>query len=173
MRIAISGKMASGKSLVATYLVEHYGFTELSFASKLKEVVADLFPHCRYEKDRWLLIQVGELLRGLDPRVWIRHLIKEVGGGNIVVSDLRYPLEYDTLKRAQFITVRMKASYESRLDYIKHAYPDMPLMLMDDSSETALDHHPFDYEICNDADVTMEQVYAQVDNMIKGIEKHE
>jgi hypothetical protein len=162
--------MASGKSLVATYLVEHHGFTELCFAKKMKEVCAELFPHAKYDKDRWLLIQVGELLRELDANVWIRFVLQDIKpDANIVISDVRLPKEYWALRRLNFAMVRMYVSRQSQLAYIAKAYPDMPLVLLDDYTETALDNYPFDFCIDNDLAVPLEEVYKQVDIMLEEI----
>lgn len=175
IRIGLSGKMASGKSLVAQYLVYQHGFWELAFADKLKQITADLFPQYCHKKDRWLMIQVGECLRELDPMVWVRYLLKdvglllyEIGEGevDIVVSDVRFLPEYQALKRFGFTLVRMKASRESRLGYIRQADPDMPLVLLDDPSEKVLDDMPFDYVIDNERGTPLEEVYAQVESLL-------
>jgi len=167
MRIAISGKMASGKSLVAKYLVAKYDFTGLSFAAKLKEICAVLFPRAKYEKDRWLLQQVGQTMREFDPQVWIRFVLPDIKPGkDIVISDVRYPNEYNILRQYGFVMVRMYASYKARLGYIEKAYPDLPLLLLDSYDEVALDRYPFNYTINNDKDVPLGEVYRQVDNMV-------
>jgi len=168
MRIALSGKMLSGKSSVATYLVKHYGFVELSFASKMKEVAAELFPRAKYEKDRLLLIQVGERMRELDSQVWIRHVLPGIlPGEDIVISDVRFPSEYDALRRLDFTLVRMYMGRPYQVGLAKRVYPTMPLVLLDDYSETALDYYVFDYTIDNDEGISMEEVYSQVDKMIE------
>lgn len=43
MIIAIGGELQNGKSLLARYLVETKGFKQVSFAKKLKELVAELY----------------------------------------------------------------------------------------------------------------------------------
>jgi len=168
MRIALSGKMLSGKSLVADCLVKTYGFTELAFAHKMKEVAAQLFPRVKYEKDRLLLIQVGERMRELDSQVWIRHVLPGIiPGKDIVVSDVRFPAEYDAMRRLGFTMVRMYMGRLQQLALAKEIYPNMPLVLIDDYSERALDYHLFDYTIDNDEGVPLDEVYLQVDKMIK------
>jgi len=167
MRIALSGKMASGKSLVAKHLVNEHNFTELSFAAKLKEICAVLFPRAKYEKDRWLLQQVGQTMREFDPQVWIRFVLPAIEPGkDIVISDVRYPNEYETLRQLGFVMVRMYASYKARLTYIEKAYPGMPLVFLDSYDEVALDQYPFNYIIDNDLSTPLREVYRQVDRMI-------
>lgn len=167
MRVALSGKMTSGKSLVARRLVDKYDFKELSFAAKMKEVTAELFPRAKYEKDRELLIQVGERMRELDNQVWIRHVLPGIEPDkNIVVSDVRFPAEYSAMRRLDFIMVRMYIGRWLQKQQVMRAYPNMPLVLLDDYSETALDYYVFDYTIDNDKGVPLEEVYEQVDKMI-------
>ena len=43
MNIAFYGPMCSGKTYLAKFLVENYGYEKVGFADKLKEVAADLF----------------------------------------------------------------------------------------------------------------------------------
>ena len=42
--MGLTGKAGAGKSAVADYLVEHYGFTKLSFAGPLKKMLRTLDP---------------------------------------------------------------------------------------------------------------------------------
>lgn len=44
MIIGLTGRKRSGKSTAARYLVEHHGFTELSFAAPLKAMAMDIDP---------------------------------------------------------------------------------------------------------------------------------
>ena len=43
MKIAIIGKMCSGKSYVADYIVKKYNLEKYSFADKLKSIAVELF----------------------------------------------------------------------------------------------------------------------------------
>ena len=43
MKIAICGKMASGKTTLADWFVEHHDFQKISLAAKVKSIAADLF----------------------------------------------------------------------------------------------------------------------------------
>ena len=44
LRIGLTGKAGAGKGVVADYLVEHYGFTKVSFAGPLKKMLRTLNP---------------------------------------------------------------------------------------------------------------------------------
>ena len=166
IRIGLSGKMLSGKSLVAQYLVDCHGFTMLSFAARLKELAAELFSP-RQEKDRFLLQQLGEHLRTFDATVWLRYLVERIPHDrDVVVADVRYPNEYSTLKRLGFVMVRMVTDRAWQTKAMKEFYPDMPPVLLDDITETLLDDHKFDHYIDNREVTPLEQVYAQVETLM-------
>lgn len=44
LRIGLTGKAGAGKGVVADYLVEHHGFTKVSFAGPLKKMLRTLNP---------------------------------------------------------------------------------------------------------------------------------
>lgn len=44
LRIGLTGKAGAGKGVVADYLVEHHGFTKVSFAGPLKKMLRTLDP---------------------------------------------------------------------------------------------------------------------------------
>lgn len=95
VRIALSGKMASGKSLVAQYLVDRYGFKELAFAARLKVIATELFGPdiaLKNARGRFILQQLADRMRGIDQAVWVRVILHAIPAtGNVVISDVRFP----------------------------------------------------------------------------------
>lgn len=162
--------MASGKSLVAKYLVDTYGFKELAFAARLKEIAADIFAMDvakKDEKGRSLLQQLAQHMREIDPMVWVRYVLRQVPEeGNVVISDVRFPNEYQTLKRLGFTMVRMAIDRPTQERVVAEHYPGLPLVLMEDYSETALDNFDFDAYINNNGGVPLKRVYQQVEHLI-------
>lgn len=175
LRIALSGRMASGKSLVAKYLVKQYGFKELAFAARLKEMAAELFNVDVKHKDeagRLLLQQLAHHMRAIDPMIWVRYIIRRIPiEGAVVVSDVRYPNEFHTLQSLGFTMVCMYMSPFTRQEIIGHVYPGIPAILQDDYSERALDDFKFDVTINNDKGVPLDQVYRQVDELIAKLQE--
>ncbi len=123
--IGLTGKKNSGKSTIATYLQNKYGFVELTFAEPLKMACIDIFDLSHNQvfgeqsdketidtfwdtTPRKILQQVGSAIRALEPplnSVWIRNLKKRINAliaNNpdvcIVVSDVRYGDEAQMLK---------------------------------------------------------------------------
>lgn len=139
LRLAISGKMGSGKTTLAKMMVEKFHVSEssgkaYSFASKIKEVAKDVYG--MGGKDRILLQTLGDNMRqvvGSDgvkrENVWIDYLVKQMNQDmavvkslnqqpiNIlqVIDDLRYKNEYDMLKENGFMTVRIWADEATRI----------------------------------------------------------
>ncbi len=175
IRIGLSGKMSSGKSLVASYLVKNHGFTELSFAARLKQIVREMFDIDVDKKDeraRSVLQQFAQHSREIDPLVWVRYIIRRLPDtGNVVISDVRFGNEFSTLQHIGFTMVRMMMDRPTQEEFIAKTYPGLPLILLDDQSETELDNYPFDYYIDNGGTVPLADVYKQVDMLVQQLKE--
>ena len=79
MKIAICGKMCSGKTTLANYIMRTYpGYQKYAFADKVKELCIELFQ--MKGKDRSLLINFANKMREIDSNVWINQVLKETRG---------------------------------------------------------------------------------------------
>jgi len=125
---AISGKICSGKSTSAKYMKELIpNAVVLSFAGPIKELAVEYF--AMVDKDRELLVWLGETFRNRDPNVWIKKLLKDTKelneqGFSVIVDDLRMPLEFDALRDAGFVTIRLNVSETVQEERIKKLYPE-------------------------------------------------
>lgn len=113
----LSGWAGSGKDAAATLLSEEFGFHRVAFADALKEDVAAatglpvaLF-HDTATKDyplegatpRSLLIQHALTVRAADPDIYSRRVAELLSASDAqrtVISDWRYPREYEYIRRA-------------------------------------------------------------------------
>ena len=78
MKIAISGKMCSGKSTIAKLIKEYDNRYEIySFGQKVKLIANELFGMDLENKDRTLLIQVASKFREIDINVWANYIINQ------------------------------------------------------------------------------------------------
>ena len=157
VKIAFSGKLCSGKSTMAEYVrtTLEADFLEvsrvLSFAGKLKEIATDLFD--MKFKDRDLLIAIGLKMREIRQDVWLDYIVKQTNTelrGSAIIDDLRFPNEFDRLRKEGFILIRLTISKETQIARLREVYPDTYIShihKLEDSSETALDSHQFDYTI--------------------------
>ena len=159
MKIAITGKMGSGKSFVANKLVQNYGFVQLSFAERVKELACELFN--MQGKNRSLLIDLATKMRSIDRDVWIRSmLVKCEKHSNVVVDDLRLNNEYHTLKQLGWYLVKINIDENKRheqlrskygYDYISHIEHAQSIT---ENDVVSMDDSDFDYIIRNDDDIT-------------------
>lgn len=110
MLIGLSGYAGSGKDTVGNILVDHFKFTRVAFADKLK-VVARRLHYWNGEKDdlgRLHLQTLGQVVREeLGEFVWVNAALEQVDkwlfssvGENedFVVTDVRYPNEIEAIK---------------------------------------------------------------------------
>lgn len=64
MKIAITGRMCSGKSFLAEHLCTKYKFHKFAFADKIKALASELFQ--MKGKDRVLLQTLGDKMKNID-----------------------------------------------------------------------------------------------------------
>jgi dephospho-CoA kinase len=103
MLISFTGKLGSGKSVIAKHLEAHYGFTVVSFAGPLKEIVKSFSPDGKIDKvrDRRILQELGTTyFRTIDPDYWAKLFRANVEkiGGDVVNDDCRFPNERDIVR---------------------------------------------------------------------------
>jgi hypothetical protein len=155
MIIWLSGYAKSGKDTAASYLCQKYGFVRLAFADILKIIVSQKygFPFeltqtqlgkTTMVKDKtvreWLIYESLKMKEN-DPYYFAKVVFEKIldSKENIVISDWRYPSEY------QFIT-------NNSLGTVKHISLRIcrPCITpMDDLSEHQLDDWQFDHKIAN------------------------
>lgn len=138
-RIALCGKMRSGKSLIAGHLADAHGFRRVAFGDALKRFADDIFPHFTENietldkefggtrvigkrKPRALYQTFGQTMREIDPDIWIYHAekslelyenMRDVPG--VVIDDLRQPNEEEWARDNGFTIIRVNANEDTRL----------------------------------------------------------
>ena len=121
MKIAIAGKMGSGKSYLADIIVEKFHYQKAAFAGRVKELASELFG--MENKDRDLLINFATKMREIDASVWIRSMLRFSDHfTDVVVDDLRLQNEYETLKSQDWIIVKMEVSEDVREERLRKKY---------------------------------------------------
>lgn len=143
MRIAICGKMCSGKSTLANYIkytYSKYNFTIDSFAKKIYELAKELFN--MKEKNRSLLISIGTKMREIDNNVWCNYIENKYKNEDyIIIDDLRFENEAKMLKKNNFFLIKLNISNELQEKRIKNLYKnyDDHLNKRNDESELNID----------------------------------
>ena len=112
MKIAICGKMCSGKTTLANMIKRmDERYTIYSFASKIKDIAADVFEMKDGTKDRTLLTSIGTKMREIDPDVWINYVLKQTRGEtHCLIDDLRYQNEYEALVHEGWHIIQLNVS---------------------------------------------------------------
>ena len=132
MKIALAGKMASGKSSIANDLSLKYGDDNCyitSFAAKIKILAKELFN--MEKKDRFLLQNIGTKMCEIKSSVWYDYTINECNElenknqkEHFIIDDLRFDDELEALKKNNWKIVFLKISPELQLKRLKQQYPD-------------------------------------------------
>ena len=122
LRIAFTGKMATGKSTAARLLqTSHAGTEILSLGAAVKEIARNTFG--MKEKDRRLLQIIGNTGRALHPMTWVNLLLAKVKAwGSYVVDDVRFEDEAKALREHGFVVVKLEASDATRVQRIRELY---------------------------------------------------
>ena len=162
MKIALSGKMRSGKDTIGDYLVDNHNFNKYSFAKSLKKIGNHVFGFTKEsENGRMLLQELGKFGRLVDENFWVERTLDEIQdtlSDNIVITDMRFENEAEHLKREGFILIRINAPHE---DCVARG-----ASCTFDISEIDLDNYDdFDYIINNDG--SLEELYKKIDKVIE------
>ena len=166
MRIAICGKMCSGKTYVSSILNRKCALKKFAFADKVKEVAKDLFN--MNKKDRKLLQHIGQSMRNIDQHVWINYLLYKIEDEDrVIIDDVRYPNELQALREREFIVIKLIVDKETQQKRLMETYPDNYTEHIDNmnhTSEMHIDQMEADYEIKSDEHV--------IENILKAIDPY-
>ncbi len=148
--IIFSGKQYSGKDTLAKILLENmpeYHRCAMGDIIKLEYGRQHNLTYEEIEKNkaqyRQGLIDLGNWGRSQSNDYWLKKIIAE--DGNIMVTDVRVPFEYETFKNAGAVAIRVECPREIRATRGE-------LIGENDITETGLDNITnWDYVIQNDS----------------------
>ena len=124
MKIAIIGKMCSGKTTIANLIIDKdKSYKRLSFGQKVKDLAVELFN--MKGKDRSLLINFANKMREIDSDVWVNYIInnnKDID--NCIIDDILYQNELYKLINNNFYIIKLNISKELQKERIIKTYPD-------------------------------------------------
>lgn len=164
--IIFSGKQYAGKDTAAKIMLDkmpNYRRCAMGDIIKLTYGAQKGLTYDEIEKNkakyRSDLIVLGNWGREQDPDYWLKKIINQKG--NIIVTDVRVPHEYEVFKNAGAITIRVEATRETRAKRGQ-------LVGENDITEVGLDNEKnWDYIIDNNS--TYEHLKSQVEKIIDGI----
>jgi dephospho-CoA kinase len=180
VKIAITGKMRSGKDTVANHLYIRHSFNRVAFGDALKKNAHATFPWVyEWNKPRALYQQFGQLMRQIEPDVWIKHAERAVNGAidfnvntgaekvGVVITDLRQPNEYEWCRNNGYTIIRVSAPDEDRVFRAKLAGDDFTEDDLEHETESHIDSFDCDCAIHNDG--TVDELKAQIDTVLAQI----
>jgi phosphomevalonate kinase len=164
--IIFSGKQYAGKDTAAKIMLDkmpNYRRCAMGDIIKLTYGAQKGLTYDEIEKNkakyRSDLIVLGNWGREQDPDYWLKKIIKQKG--DIIVTDVRVPHEYEVFKNAGAITIRVEATRETRAKRGQ-------LVGENDITEVGLDNEKnWDYIIDNNS--TYEYLKSQVEKIIDEI----
>lgn len=164
--IIFSGKQYAGKDTAAKIMLDkmpNYRRCAMGDIIKLTYGAQKGLTYDEIEKNkakyRSDLIVLGNWGREQDPDYWLKKIINQKG--NIIVTDVRVPHEYEVFKNAGAITIRVEATRETRAKRGQ-------LVGEIDITEVGLDNEKnWDYIIDNNS--TYEHLKSQVEKIIDEI----
>ena len=165
--IIFSGKQYAGKDTAAKIMLEKLpSFKRCAMGDIIKFTYGKeknlTFEEIEKNKSiyRADLIKLGNWGREQDPDYWLKKIIEQ--DGNIIVTDVRVPHEYEVFKNAGAITIRVEASRQTRMTRGN-------IVGEDDITETGLDNiTDWDYIIDNNSDYN--SLEKQVDTIIENLD---
>ncbi len=162
--IIFSGKQYSGKDTAAKIMLnEMPDFKRCAMGDIIKLTYGrdKGLTYEEIEKNKSIyrqdLIDLGNWGRAQHPDYWLNKIIEQEG--NIIVTDVRVPHEYEVFKNAGAVAIRVEASRETRASRGE-------LIGENDITETGLDNiKNWDYIIDNNSD------YEHLKNQVLNIAK--
>lgn len=164
--IIFSGKQYSGKDTAAKIMLEAMpdfrrcamgDIIKLTYGKEKNLTYEEIEKNkAKYRQD---LITLGNWGREQSPDYWLNKIIEQEG--NIIVTDVRVPHEYEVFRKAGAIAIRVEASRENRLQRGE-------LIGETDITEIGLDNiSDWDYIVDNNG--SCEQLEKQMKDIISKI----
>lgn len=152
LRIALTGKMRSGKNTFARHLVGYDYFYPIKFSKGISEIIDCYLPEVAAQsKNRKAYQIIGQSMRQIDPLVWVKHSVScAPENENLIVTDLRQANEADYLRKQGFIIVKVEACIDLRIERMKASGDTFSLEDLHHETERSVDEIEADYTIQNE-----------------------
>lgn len=183
--IALTAKMRAGKDEVFK-IIDSMGFDveRVAFGDFMKKHFFETFPHIPKEpKPIRLLQKYGQYMRDIYENVWVDKAMQymekrkeELSRAGLrvpsfIVTDVRQPNEYEAVRKAGFIVVRIEAPLEKRIERMIALGETVSPEILNAETEQHIDKFQVDYVLYNDG--TKEELKRQVIELIYQIQLKE
>lgn len=166
--IAIYGRSGCGKSTIAHYLSQRYGYSNTNAGAACRKICMLLFN----SEKKILLNRVGDAMREIDEHVWIRTALANILTGQPIVYDsMHFDSDYHFFLKKSFFLLKVTAPFEVRMARLHNRGQEFDALLDEHHrAEEELENYPFDYHIDNvSSDVS--RLYQEIDRLISLISK--
>lgn len=179
MIIGLTGYAGSGKSTVAKYLAENYGFGRVNFKDGLVQEIKDNFPDLLKHFASGYMMTIDQLFEQKPPEMralmqnygtevrrkdnehhWVKKYCETIGYNpdkNFVTDDVRFQNEYDAIKLLNGVVIRV-----TRPDITTGG---------SHSSETEQDSFEADFTIVGEPG-SHDSIYKQIESIIETIKSN-
>lgn len=164
--IVFSGKQYAGKDTAAKIMLDEMPDFRRCAMGDIIKLTYGAQKNLTYEeieknksKYRADLIILGNWGRAQSPDYWLQKIVEQ--DGNIIVTDVRIPHEYEVFKKAGAITIRVEATREIRASRGE-------LIGEEDITEVGLDNIK-DWDFVIDNNSSYENLKLQVNRIISRI----
>lgn len=177
MKVALFGKIRSGKDTVGEILINEYGCTRVAFGDGIKKIIDEFFPEAWDNgKPRHHYQFIGQKLRELNPDVWVNNLIKRAEdirlqnliyrgvSTSFVVTDGRQANEAVKLREQGYTIVVVETDETTRIERMRQAGDNFTLEMLRHETELQVDLIEPDYVINNNG--TLEDLKNKVRELV-------
>ena len=151
----------------------YYEHGSASLVFEVEDFILRLFKQTPYSetKNRELLQGLHFLRDIVGENVWINYLLKDCSVFHedtlhVVNDDLRMLSEFEALKGAGFVTIRLQVNPEMQKVRIKQLYgevsPEKMILRLSHPSETGLDKHEGKFDYLLDGNISLEEMYKNI-----------
>lgn len=181
LKVAITGKMRSGKDTLAEWFIEK-GVRKFTFASGIEEIINKYFPLAKTNgKPRLHYQHIGQALRQLDNNVWVNYTLGQIDKYRymypaqarkygVIITDLRQPNEVEALKKEGFVIIKVECDTEERVVRMKKNKDRFSPEDLEHETEKNVDNVQADYVIDNNG--SLKDLYIQFCGLWKELENN-
>jgi hypothetical protein len=182
MLIGLSGSIGAGKDTIADYLVEKYNFRKVSFASKLKDIVAILYDwdremlegntsesrEWRERDDEYWKISPRKALMYVGTKIFRKHFGEDVWVNIVKKQICNRDLGSRNLEENIVIT---DCRYKNEEKMIKELKGKIIYVFRGsiDNKEQEYEMKSIDYDICIENNSTKDNLYKIIDCMYQNL----
>lgn len=174
IKLAVTGRLRSGKDTVVSLLKEQLAGETLSlaFGDKVKEFAHALFPDVPRTPKPRELYQFMNVMRDYDPDVWVKQLDKTLQNeidshNNILVTDLRQENEANYCRESGFVIIKVESDTSIRKQRVLDSGEVWNEEFESHPSETGVDKIRPDIIIENNG--TLEELESIVKDIIRSL----